>query len=81
MSETRSLYASTICANSHEWSWKIQVKFTEHKGYTVQVKTYVCMYVFYGAYNYSGLVRQISEFSTVSVKVKMLMGLSKILSG
>ena len=26
-----------------------------------------CTYVFYGASNYSGLVRQVSEFSNVSV--------------
>ena len=34
---------------------------------------YVCMYVcmgFYGGYNYSGLVRQVSGFITVSVSAK-----------
>ena len=31
------------------------------------VRMYVCMYVFYGAYNYSGLVRHVSGFFSVNV--------------
>ena len=41
--------------------------------HTLPICLYVCMYVcmcFYGAYNCSGLVRQVSGFSTVSVNAK-----------
>ena len=43
------------------------------------LQLYVCIYVFHGAYNYSGLVRQVSRFSNVSVSAWRYMSYSRLL--